>query len=355
LKPNITAFMSEWHHTTTKSFYACVHDVLSHHLSFETVVWDCKNLPQGISTDNVLLFLQFLPPRELLENPKARIVWIPMWDNMVWYPYQWWDQLPQNIRIVSFSKKVEEFARRFNYANLTLQYFKNPSDFPAVDWNQGRTMFYRNRKGHFSPGLLRQLCQKLDIETFFFLSSTDPDADPGAAFDLPAKMGDTHVQQINGFLSSREYLDLLSRSQVFLAPRKMEGIGMIFLEAMASGSAVIASDAPTMNEYIRQGENGFLLRPTVPHLIKGPRRKWDKLLKLRLRKLYGALFARQRFWFDFPFDAWQHFPLDETTDISCLLGANLEQVGKTARASHLEGYQHWLSCMPEYARFISEW
>jgi glycosyltransferase involved in cell wall biosynthesis len=36
---------------------------------------------------------------------------------------------------------------------------------------------------------------------------------------------------------------------------------MTYLEAMASGCAVLSYDGPTMNEYIQHGDNGFLFKP----------------------------------------------------------------------------------------------
>ena len=42
---------------------------------------------------------------------------------------------------------------------------------------------------------------------------------------------------------------------------------MSFLEAMASGRCVIAPDYPTMNEYIKNGETGFLYNYKKPELL----------------------------------------------------------------------------------------
>jgi glycosyltransferase involved in cell wall biosynthesis len=56
----------------------------------------------------------------------------------------------------------------------------------------------------------------------------------------------------------------LAKSQVFFAPRRTEGIGLSFLEALGLGMAVVASDGSTMNEYIRSGVNGYLYDPEQP-------------------------------------------------------------------------------------------
>ena len=50
----------------------------------------------------------------------------------------------------------------------------------------------------------------------------------------------------------------MEQCNIFIAPRKFEGVGVSFLEAMARGIVVIAPDNPTMNEYIEHNKNGYL-------------------------------------------------------------------------------------------------
>ena len=45
-------------------------------------------------------------------------------------------------------------------------------------------------------------------------------------------------------------MKLVKYSDVFISPRKQEGIGMSFLEAMSLGKYIIAINDSTMNEYI---------------------------------------------------------------------------------------------------------
>ena len=61
-----------------------------------------------------------------------------------------------------------------------------------------------------------------------------------------------------GYKDHESYLEALSSANVFIAPRKKEGIGMTLLEAMALGQCPLVYDAPTMNEYITDNVNGLL-------------------------------------------------------------------------------------------------
>ena len=51
----------------------------------------------------------------------------------------------------------------------------------------------------------------------------------------------------------------LARCSVFVLPSYREGTPKANLEAMASGRAVITTDAPGCRETVRDGENGFLV------------------------------------------------------------------------------------------------
>ncbi len=54
---------------------------------------------------------------------------------------------------------------------------------------------------------------------------------------------------------------LLSNSFVYVQPSRYESKGVALLEALAAGRIIIASDLPAIREYIRHGENGFLVEP----------------------------------------------------------------------------------------------
>jgi len=63
------------------------------------------------------------------------------------------------------------------------------------------------------------------------------------------------------------YRRALSMSNVYLCPRRHEGIGLAMLEAMAEGKLVIANNAPTASEYIADGVNGILIDYDQPREI----------------------------------------------------------------------------------------
>jgi Glycosyltransferase len=61
------------------------------------------------------------------------------------------------------------------------------------------------------------------------------------------------------FLNKKDYIKFVKYSDVFISPRKQEGIGMSFLEAMSLGKYIVAINDSTMNEYILNRKIGLLI------------------------------------------------------------------------------------------------
>lgn len=64
-----------------------------------------------------------------------------------------------------------------------------------------------------------------------------------------------------GQLSNRAVLEEMARHTVFVMPSVREGFGIVYLEAMASGCVTIGTQGEGIADFIRDGENGFLIPP----------------------------------------------------------------------------------------------
>ncbi len=58
-----------------------------------------------------------------------------------------------------------------------------------------------------------------------------------------------------------QWLNLYHQADVFVMPTHFEGFGWVFLEAMAAGLPVIATDINAIPEMVTHGETGFLIQP----------------------------------------------------------------------------------------------
>jgi glycosyltransferase involved in cell wall biosynthesis len=74
--------------------------------------------------------------------------------------------------------------------------------------------------------------------------------------------------------------ELLRGSQIFALPSRYEGLGVAYLEAMASGLAVIAYRGQGIQEVIRHGESGILIAEQTEEAAP---RAWAAVLRTLLR------------------------------------------------------------------------
>ncbi|MEB3285393.1 MAG: glycosyltransferase family 4 protein [Candidatus Sericytochromatia bacterium] len=86
-----------------------------------------------------------------------------------------------------------------------------------------------------------------------------------------------------GSVPYSELPDYYGESDVFVAPSSFEPFGMVYLEAMASGCAVVACAAGGALEIIRDGSTGHLVPPHSP-----------ESLALAIRRLLNCPFHRQQ-------------------------------------------------------------
>ena len=97
------------------------------------------------------------------------------------------------------------------------------------------------------------------------------------------------VRLISGMLAKREIIQLLSHARVFACPSVYEPLGIVNLEAMACGAAVVASQVGGIPEVVADGETGLLVPPGDPDALAAALNAL-----LRDRDLAAAMGARGR-------------------------------------------------------------
>lgn len=80
-------------------------------------------------------------------------------------------------------------------------------------------------------------------------------------------------------------VNVLSTIDVFMfTPRRKEGLGIVLLEALASGKPVVATDVGGISNVVENGVNGFLVEPSKPKLLIEP-----TLRLLKDKELYNKM------------------------------------------------------------------
>lgn len=175
---------------------------------------------------------------------------IPMLDGSGAKTFKHW-RLLRRCHFLSFSKELTQFLELFRFSTSPISFYPkhNPN---AIDYRLKKNQGYawvRERDQSFSLKELNEIGFFLGLDRILVRNSGTPGQLSG---DLKL-LEQVEVENLS------EHMELVNQSKFFFSPRKVEGIGMSFLEAMALGTLVIARDSPTANNFIRKGVNGFLV------------------------------------------------------------------------------------------------
>ena len=212
-----------------------------------------------------LVFFQLLPRRSELARLACRnITWMPMHDNLVHYAPRTLAKLrPAGLKALCFAVADRDRLAAAGFETLHVRYYP-PAAEPALAAASDFSVFFWMRTPDIGWRTVKQLLGAARPSRIVLRVA----ADPGHALEMPtpAERAEYRVEVHEGWMEQADYHRLLTGCSVFIAPRPREGIGQATLEAMAAGLAVVAPDWPTMNEYLRHGETGYLydLRAPAP-------------------------------------------------------------------------------------------
>ena len=262
MKPRL-AFIDHSFHKKTQAT-AFLMDILSENFDIECIWDDSWSGGDSISIEYLnkhnfefVLFFQVLFPVDELKKLRGKLIWVPMYDGVVGRAPSFWMELSQlPIKVISFSKRVFDVARSFGIQSVSVQYFFDPEKFKEISQIEGKRIFFWQRT-KFSFKDVKKILGNQRVEKFVLKLDVDPGYTPVRPTN--EDMRRYNIEIIDGNLSKEDYLELVRGSNIFIAPRKFEGIGMSFIEAMTMGLAVVAFDHPTMNEYMVHQKSGYLV------------------------------------------------------------------------------------------------
>jgi Glycosyl transferases group 1 len=206
----------------------------------------------------VLWQMDFLAPLMLARGVPTVVV--PMFDGSSLMPDLHWLWMRQ-ARVVNFARRLHDRVGYLGCKSKLVKFY-----LPAVverkraQFDGLKVMLWQRRP---EEGINLGMVERL------FGSQLDAvhihDAPDNPKFDtanyLRPGLGSYELTVTRWFENRSGFDDLLSRHNVLIAPRRAEGIGMVMLEGLARGMLVVASDAPTHDEYISNWINGVLFNP----------------------------------------------------------------------------------------------
>ena len=202
--------------------------------------------------DVLLCWQVMLNDKDLKFLSYQRGVFFPMYDGCPspfktekWLVYQ-------DFKIISFSRKLYQSLSRIGMDVEYIQYFPKPERFDS--YGDPRGVYLWNRRKDIGLDCLLATTKNLSIERIHLHKAPDPDQD---LEHIPSDQN-ISITFSEWYDDRSEMMSDVCKYAYYMAPRRREGIGMSFLEAMALGRCVIAPNDSTMNEYIVDGVNGFL-------------------------------------------------------------------------------------------------
>lgn len=178
------------------------------------------------------------------------VVIFPMYDHTMHTPDDWLVKMG-DVRWICLSRTMHQRLAGLGLDSRYFPYAPDPAGFPEVSWERGaRAYFWERRPEELDAKAVAGLVSSLGVDSLEVRSLAD------LFFARPTASGAMEGERL--WQPREEYLRILGEYNVFVAPRRFEGIGMAFLEAMAMGMCVVAENQPTAHEYIVSGENGVL-------------------------------------------------------------------------------------------------
>ncbi len=123
-----------------------------------------------------------------------------------------------------------------------------------------------------------RLVKRKGIDTFLRALSLVPDHNYRAVVigegperetlqSLARKLGLADKVEFTGFISGERKRRYLSQASAFVLSSVHEGLGLVYLEAMQWGLPVIAGNVGGQNDFLADGETGFLVPPGNPQKL----------------------------------------------------------------------------------------
>lgn len=209
-----------------------------------------------------LVFMQIQPkPRLLRALRHPNVTWVPMRDDLRHDASRVRQLQGSGLKFINFCRESHEVFSARGQPSLSLSYWTAPQPAPRRSERVHPRLFLWDR-GQVQWPDLKRLIGDQPVDSVVLRLAPDP----GLACVRPdaQDIRRYRIELVEGWLDHADYLALLRDCDVFVAPRRLEGIGMATLEAMGSGQPVLAPDRATMNEYVVHGRNGWLYDPDRP-------------------------------------------------------------------------------------------
>lgn len=215
-----------------------------------------------VQYDAVIMFQSFAEiSTDYYQKLHPNITYIPMLDQFgVWKgPWfnlrEFWKPF-QGCKVVNFSFAAHGMVMGMGIRSKLVKYYQQPTINMIAKQGLHGFLWVR-RENEVSWQHVKQLIGHTKFDSFHIHIAKDPGS-PDVLSPSQKEMEKYNLTVSTWFDQKEDFEAVLSKANVFFAPRMEEGIGQSFLEAFARGQCVVAPNNGTMNEYIQDGFTGLL-------------------------------------------------------------------------------------------------
>ena len=254
------AFVDHNYHKKTRCA-DFLREIFAEHFIIDDYWWslseEIKLIKYLKNYENIFFFQTLIPSYDLLKLRGRNLMWAPMYDNLS-FDWKFWKKIKYtNIKLLCFSKKVKLHADKLGCQNIGLKYFIRSKEMGIKTPQKTLNIFfwYRNDlKLNDWVGLF----DLNKINKIIYFDCPDPGR-KSEEFDK-ITLDKYKIELVRkSFLPQTQYIEYVKNCDVFISPRKQEGIGMGFLEAISMGKYIVSNNDSTMNEYITDKKIGFFI------------------------------------------------------------------------------------------------
>lgn len=219
--------------------------------------------------DNIV-YWQIFPDPSLKYT--QNILLVPMWDSIYSESDLFFEKY-KKFNFLSFSESLHKRVRSFGINSEYIKVIPYLYDSQSLEKKRYKkenkvekppVLYFWQRTNDITWSVLKKILKGNIFSKIYICKSVDP----GVTFDVPTHQD---IEKYNIEIFSWEndrvkFINRLIESDIYVAPRKIEGIGFSFIEAIEFGCTVICNDASTMNEYI-DNSVGYLVNYDKPSPI----------------------------------------------------------------------------------------
>ena len=222
---------------------------------------------------DAVIFFQCEPDFTKVQNKNT--IFVPMYDTFGFTSKR--IRALKNIKLINFSKRLHKESIRYGINSFYIQYYP-PVNYNVTQGTRSRVFFWNRQKSFdgetICNAVLPDNLSEYGIEYVNIHSTGKPQDAKADAPNIPANtknssqtMHGAKLVHTSWFDKKEDLTDLLDQTRYYFAPRDKEGIGFSFLDALEHGCVIIAHNEGTMNEYIQNGINGYLINYKRPKTI----------------------------------------------------------------------------------------